>query len=148
MIDWLFLIYKIPREPSSKRVCVWRKIKKIGALKLQDAVFALPYSERNLEKFQKIAQRITEIEGEVTIWKSCPVSEYQEEALIKQFNENINNQYNDILQRLDKMISIADICEKTVLLQNITAEYTEIKRRDYFNADLSVKIDEILTQAR
>ena len=39
---WLILVYHLPREPSRHRVAVWRKLKALGALYLQDGVAALP----------------------------------------------------------------------------------------------------------
>src|SRR5215218_3131063 len=41
-IRWLILIYHLPREPSRHRVAVWRKLKALGALYLQDGAAALP----------------------------------------------------------------------------------------------------------
>ena len=40
--SWVLLIYRLPREPSRHRVAVWRKLKDLGALYLQDGVAALP----------------------------------------------------------------------------------------------------------
>ena len=39
---WLILIYHLPREPSRHWVAVWRKLKGLGALYLQDGTVALP----------------------------------------------------------------------------------------------------------
>jgi len=39
---WVVLVYKIPREPAAGRVSVWRKLKRLGALLLHDAVWLLP----------------------------------------------------------------------------------------------------------
>ena len=39
---WLLLSYKVPREPTANRVSVWRKLKKLGAVSLQDSVWVLP----------------------------------------------------------------------------------------------------------
>ena len=35
-MDWLLLAYKIPREPTAGRVYVWRKLKQLGAIAVQD----------------------------------------------------------------------------------------------------------------
>lgn len=145
-IKWLFLVYKIPNNPSSKRVYVWRKLKKLGAFKLQDAVFILPYSEKTLEQFQWFASKIVKMDGEATIWESNATTEPQETALMQKFNDNVNAQYDEILHKLKRIKSIEDIGEKENLLRDIIAEYTEIKCYDYFKADLGVKIDRIITR--
>ena len=38
----MLLVYRLPREPSRHRVAVWRKLRDLGALYLQDGVAALP----------------------------------------------------------------------------------------------------------
>ena len=40
--SWVLLVYKIPREPTSSRAVIWRKLKRLGALLLHDAVWVLP----------------------------------------------------------------------------------------------------------
>jgi hypothetical protein len=39
---WVLLVYKVPREPTSSRAYVWRKLKRLGALLIHDAVWVLP----------------------------------------------------------------------------------------------------------
>jgi len=39
---WVLLTYKIPREPTASRAYVWRKLKRLGALLMHDAVWVLP----------------------------------------------------------------------------------------------------------
>ena len=51
-IPWVLLVYKIPREPTSSRAQVWRKLKRLGALLLHDAVWVLPATPWTREQFQ------------------------------------------------------------------------------------------------
>jgi len=44
-IRWLQLTYKVPSEPSQKRVWVWRRLQNLGAFALQNSVYLLPFSE-------------------------------------------------------------------------------------------------------
>ena len=145
---WIFLIYKIPREPSSKRVYIWRKLKKLGAAALQDAVFTLPFSEKNLEQFQWLAAEINEINGEAAVWECYPTTKSQESALINKFNEISNTEYSAIIQSLEKIDSVTDIDEKERILRNAVTEYMETKYNDYFVADLGSKIEEIIAKER
>jgi len=43
-IRWLQLTYKVPGEPSQKRVWVWRRLQNLGAFALQNSVYLLPYN--------------------------------------------------------------------------------------------------------
>ncbi len=65
MLDtWLLFLYKVPHEPSSRRVFVWRKLKRLGAVLLHDSAWALPMSPGSLEQFQVLAVEIAAIGGE------------------------------------------------------------------------------------
>ncbi len=53
MQAWMLLHYKLPREPTAPRVYVWRKLKRLGALLLHDAVWVLPATPSTRENFQR-----------------------------------------------------------------------------------------------
>ncbi len=40
--EWLLLVYRVPSEPSNNRVSVWRELKRLGALYLQQCVCIVP----------------------------------------------------------------------------------------------------------
>ena len=44
---WLVLIYRVPSEPSRLRSAVWRRLKSLGAIYLQNSAAALPASVGN-----------------------------------------------------------------------------------------------------
>ena len=62
-VSWLQLTYKVPSEPSQKRVWVWRRLQNIGAFALQNSVYLLPYSEEVEKHFRQIAHEIIEMGG-------------------------------------------------------------------------------------
>ena len=37
-LKWLLLTYKVPAEPTSKRLALWRRLKGLGAVYLQNGV--------------------------------------------------------------------------------------------------------------
>jgi len=39
---WLLLVYRVPPEPSRLRSAVWRRLKSLGAIYLQNSAAALP----------------------------------------------------------------------------------------------------------
>ena len=67
---WVLLVYKIPREPTASRAQVWRKLKRLGALLLHDAVWVLPATPWTREQFQWLAVEIGELGGEAHLWES------------------------------------------------------------------------------
>jgi len=41
-VTWLLLAYRVPSEPSRLRATVWRRLKALGAIYVQNSVAALP----------------------------------------------------------------------------------------------------------
>lgn len=94
------MIYKIPREPSANRVYVWRKLKQLRAVLLQDAVWVLPESSRTREHFQWLAAEIDELGGAVTLWSADQIYATDDQALRREFEQPVASAYRDILAKL------------------------------------------------
>src|SRR5215470_10809311 len=91
--QWLLLVYKIPREPTAGRVYVWRKLKQLGAVAVQDAVWVLPATPRTRENFQWLAAEITELGGECSLFTAQVVLGAQGESLREQFEAPVREAY-------------------------------------------------------
>ncbi|MFC4768607.1 Chromate resistance protein ChrB [Effusibacillus consociatus] len=139
MHSWLSLCYKIPPEPSAKRVYVWRKLKRLGAILIQDAVWVLPVTPRTLEQFQWLAAEIAELGGEAFLMESRFVLPGQEEALVKQFVQQVDVAYAEILSDLER--EMAD-------LSALSKRYQQIRGQDYFQSDFGKKVREALLSAQ
>jgi hypothetical protein len=139
MAKWLLLHYKIPTEPSAPRVYIWRKLKRLGALLVQDAVWVLPDNPRTLEQFQWLAAEISEMGGEATLWSAEPALPGQDEGIIQRLNRQVDNAYQELLDKLHNQD--AD-------LETLSRQYQAIKARDYFNTQLGNDLREALLSAR
>jgi DNA-binding transcriptional regulator PaaX len=139
MTTWLLLVYKIPSEPSARRVYVWRKLKRLGALLLHDAVWVLPMNTRTQEQFQWLAAEIAELGGDATLWEAGPAMVGQEEALIGQFLSQVEAGYNEILAALE---------QDNTDLAALSQRYQQINSEDYFQSELGPRVREALMVAR
>jgi hypothetical protein len=79
---WLLFLYKVPHEPSSRRVYVWRKLKSFGAVLLHDAAWVLPMTPHSLEQMQQLAAEISALGGDSLIWEARLAVNVQDESLI------------------------------------------------------------------
>lgn len=139
MAKWLLLHYKIPTEPSASRVFIWRKLKRLGALLIQDAVWVLPDTPRNLEQFQWLSAEIVEVAGEATLWCAQSAFDGQDEGIIQQFNRQVDLAYQELLDVIHNPQADLDA---------LSRQYLGIKSRDYFNSQLGLKVREALLAAR
>ena len=139
MSKWLTLIYRIPREPTAGRVYVWRKLKQLGAIALQDAVWLLPATSRTQEQFQWLAAEIKELGGEATLFSSELVFASDGESLIAKFEESIRKGYREILQALKKKGSDLPVLSK---------RFQQLQAQDHFRCNLGVQVRDKLIAAR
>jgi len=138
-IPWVLLVYKIPREPTSSRATIWRKLKRLGALLLHDAVWVLPATSWTREQFQWLAVEIGELEGEAYLWESHLLLNGQAEVLMQQFQARVNSAYQEILSELEQ--DEADLVA-------LSRKYQQVRAQDYFHSALGRHVRERLMTAR
>jgi hypothetical protein len=69
---WLVLIYRVPPEPTRLRSTVWRRIKSLGAIYLQNSAAARPASAATERALRKLRREILDMSG-TAILLSCDV---------------------------------------------------------------------------
>src|SRR5690349_12102899 len=120
---WVLLVYKVPREPTSLRAGVWRRLKRLGAHLLHDAVWVLPSTPWTREQFQWLAVEISELGGEATLWESQVLLDGQDAGLVQRFLDQVERAYQEILTELNQ--EGADLIA-------LSRRYQQIKAQDYF----------------
>ena len=139
MTTWLLLHYKLPTQPSALRVYVWRKLKRLGAILLHEAIWVLPDQPRTAEQLQWLAAEIQEMGGEAYSWRASAILSQDDESITQQFNEKVDAVYSDLLKRLEK--PKAD-------LQEISRGYQQAAAQDFFRSKLGTLVREKLTSKR
>ena len=129
--SWLLLTYRIPREPTAGRVYVWRKLKQLGAIALQNAAWVLPLTERTREQCQWLAAEITELKGEAMIWEAEQLYATDKEKLRREFTEPVEKEYCSILKTLKR---------KNCDLAALSKQFQDAVARDYFASELGQQV--------
>ena len=80
-LDWVLLAYRMPREPSTPRITVWRKLRRLGVVQLVDGLVALPADSRTKEQLEWLAEEVLDADGEATVWMGRPGSLADERRL-------------------------------------------------------------------
>lgn len=136
---WVLLVYKIPREPTASRAQVWRKLKRLGALLLHDAVWVLPATPWTREQFQWLTVEIGELEGEAYLWESHMLMSGQADALVQQFQTRVDSAYQEILDELE---------QEDADLVALSRTYQQVRAQDYFHSEVGIHVRERLMSAR
>src|SRR5204862_84030 len=86
---WVLLAYRLPREPSTPRSALWRKLRRLGAAQVLDGLAALPLDARNREQLEWLAEEVVDAGGEATIWVGELGSATQERELASRMAEAV-----------------------------------------------------------
>src|SRR5690242_1766477 len=95
---WLQLTYKVPSEPSQKRVWVWRRLQHFGAYALQNSVYLLPFSEEVEKQFRQLAHEIREMGGEASIFSVVALDASDERRILDILLQARNNEYDTVVK--------------------------------------------------
>jgi hypothetical protein len=130
---WLLLIYRVPSEPTRLRAAVWRRLKSLGAIYLQNSAAALPAGPAAERALRKLRHEILEMQG-TAVLMNCSVLAGQQDVL-GAFEAARDDEYDEIL---DKCRDFHAQLEKEYAAEHFTyAELEEneedlIKLRNWF----------------
>lgn len=125
---WVMLSYRLPREPSTPRITIWRKLKRLGVAQIGDGVVALPADARTREHLEWIAEEITDAGGAATIWLAQPATRGAERDLAATMASARAAEYDHVITAATS----APGPERAATARRLRAELRRINRRDYF----------------
>ena len=136
--SWVLLVYRLPREPSRHRVAVWRKLKDLGALYIQDGVVALPEDATTREQLEWLQLRVREAGGEATLWEARPGTVAEEAELVGTFRSSREEAYRAIIAEAERLRRKAEMggVDPSEQLGKLEREFRAERRRDYFRSPL------------
>lgn len=128
--EWVLLAYRLPREPSTPRINVWRKLRKLGAVQLVDGLVTLPAGPRSREQFDWLADEVIDAGGEAWIWTAVPGSKDQQKLLAARMSAATAEEYQAVLDEADELASDALGSRRNV--QRLQRELLRIEARDHY----------------
>src|SRR2546426_9794747 len=106
---WLTLLTSLPPTPTRHRVGVWRKLQRMGAVRLRGAGWILPETPETTELFQWLVQEIQTVRGEATLLRVDRVETMTDAEIATPFHQARGVQYQagppggrDTLPHLDR----------------------------------------------
>ncbi len=124
---WLQLTYKVPSEPSQKRVWVWRRLQNLGAFALQNSVYLLPYSEEVEKHFRQLAHEIHEMGGEASIFSVTALDAADERRILQVIVEAREGEYNTVIKVCSRFLAKAQrVVQTQGWNDQVHAEFAEV----------------------
>jgi hypothetical protein len=153
---WLVLIYRIPAEPTRLRAAVWRRIKGVGAIYLQNSVAAFPHSAAVERAFRTLRKEIADMGGtaHLMITEMLAGGADVEQA----FNVARNDEYEEIIDKCNdfleqiakeyraKHFTYAELEENDEDLVKLRNWFEKVKTRDVLGASGRDEVVEALSK--
>jgi hypothetical protein len=140
---WLVLFHQIPPTPAYLRVKIGRRLARIGAVGLKNAVYAMPRSEGALEDLHWVIREITEGGGEATLCEAQLIEGLTDDQVLERFRDARDEDYAAIaseVRRVSKRLPpkvLADDERRAKVesdLERLDRRLEEIAAIDFFNA--------------
>jgi hypothetical protein len=144
--------------PPSLRVQVWRKLRSLGALYLQQSVCLLPARERPAKEVARLLARVHGQGGTGRVITVEVADEREYAALVAEFNSARDAEYAEVLERTPAMLAeiaaetargratYVEVEESEADLDRFRAWLAKITARDYFDAPGRADAEAAVTQ--
>src|SRR5207253_10605026 len=94
---WLTLLTALPPKPTRHRVGVWRKLQRMGAVRLRGAAWMLPEAPETTEIFQWLVQEMHSFRGKATLVHVDRIEAMTEEQLQALFHKARGVEYKAVV---------------------------------------------------
>ena len=128
---WVLLAYRLPREPSTPRIALWRRLRALGVAQLVDGLVALPADSRTREQLEWLADEVEEAGGEASVWIAEPASAKQGRALAEQMQLAVAAEYVELAEAARAALK-TEAGSRKRRLAKLRRDLRRIRRRDYF----------------
>jgi hypothetical protein len=143
---WLLISASTAGAAATLRVQVWRKLRSLGALYLQQSVCLLPARPAVVREVRRLADRIRHQGGTARILSITFTDSADEQAVIAELNAARDAEYAEVLGRLPELrkeladeqaggnTTYAEVEESEADLERFRTWLAKIAARDYFVA--------------
>jgi DNA-binding transcriptional regulator PaaX len=152
--QWLVLVYRVPSEPTRLRAAVWRRIKGLGAIYLQNSVGAFPRTVAAERALRVLRKEIIDMGGtaqllgtEVLAGQSDVVAAFN--AARDDEYEEIIDRCNDFLEQVEKEyrsdhFTYAELEENDEDLTKLRNWFAKVSKRDLLSASGRAEVESAL----
>lgn len=151
--QWLLLIYKVPQDPTRFRTYLWRQMRMLGALSLQQMVCILPKTPDHEVEIQRLAAKIEEFHGEAHLLTFTSPSKEWEDGIITRFNARVNEDYAEVVENEERFqdeihretrkekFTFTELEDMEADREKINRGMAKVQARDFFAADGRLEAD-------
>jgi len=139
---WLLLMFTLPADQASKRVEVWRKLKKYGAIALRTSGYLLPNRADTQERFEWLATAIRKYKGQASVAQVHAIDDLPLERLKEMFVVTRSKDYEVLMAELKKVSGKRASAPED--LSKFRRRLDEIAAIDFFGSPLHGRAEALL----
>jgi hypothetical protein len=117
--EWLLLLFTLPASQASKRVEVWRKLKRYGALTFRSSGYLLPNTASNHERFEWLSASVRKNKGQASVVELFSIDDLPSSELKRLFLDARSKEYEALLRDIKKKKSSDNFSRLRRRLQEI-----------------------------
>ena len=145
-VDWLLVSASTAGAAATLRVQVWRKLRSLGALYLQQSVCLLPARDEVVREVRRLADRVRRQGGSFRLLHVVLADEAERAQVVAEMDAARDEEYAEVLDRLPEFVAeldkerargrttYAEVEESEADLQRYRSWLAKIAARDYFGA--------------
>lgn len=131
--EWVLMVHQVPREPSTVRIAVWRRLRALGVARLADGVVALPADARTTELLEWVAGQVEDGGGSATLLRATPFTRREEQGLVRQLQRARAEEYDALVAEVHALEAQGlDTASRTRAVARLRKRYRAVTRRDHF----------------
>jgi hypothetical protein len=144
-MSWRLITYRLPAEPSRHRVAIWRELRRLGAVSLQQGTWAVPPGDPFDAGLVQVTSAITaaggqpivlvvaEVEASVSALQALFTAEREAEWV--EFLSDCGKYEAELAGEVEKgKLTLAELDEEEHSLDRLRRWYRAIRGRDLFGA--------------
>ncbi|HEX3078356.1 MAG TPA: Chromate resistance protein ChrB [Lachnospiraceae bacterium] len=155
-MEFLIFTYKIASEPSKNRVYIWRTLKELGVVYIQQGVVLLPDKQELYSLLISLREQIHTWGGKSSLGKMNFLQPEDERDLVEEFKSQIDKEYLEFIENCNRFVNeldldreqgefnFSEITENEEEYKKYKRWYQKIEKRDYFMSELKAQASELL----
>ena len=145
---WLTLLTSLPPTPTRHRVGVWRKLQRMGAVRLRSAGWILPETPDTTELFQWLVQEIQSFRGEATLLRVDRIETMTDDEIAALFHKARSAEYHTVVEGCREILRQLDryqgkhrkpVAPLRARLDGLSRELDRIQSIDYLKASAGTR---------
>lgn len=157
---WLLLIYRVPQDPPGRRTYIWRQLRQLGAVYLQQAAAVLPERPELRTVLEALSRRIHDYGGEVSLLATVSPDRGWEAELLERFNQARDAEYTEVVENVERFedeikrergkgrFTFAQLEDIEGEWEKLQRWYERVHARDFFDAPGRSDADDALARGQ